>query len=150
MSYELARWRGSNNFHRLPRRRTFLGILHAFLPHERLLTWAEKNVDQSQQTSKYGKCTFDLEKFRAWLYSFRKDQKGRMKGEDLTVLEQTTQLTDTRSYSNGYPQNLFEKITSEIKVGFPTKKILPFVQYYKVTTPLHPPKNNFMSKWHLI
>ena len=109
MSYELARWRGSNKFHRLPRRRTFLGILHAFLPHERLLTWAEKNVDRSQQTSKSGKCTFDLEKFRAWLYSFRKDQKGRMKGEDLTVLEQTTQLTHTRSYSNGYPQNLFEK-----------------------------------------
>ena len=30
------------------------------------------------------------------------------------------------------------------------KKILPFVQSYKVTLPLHHPKNNFMSKWHLI
>ena len=30
------------------------------------------------------------------------------------------------------------------------KKILPFVQSYKVTPPLHHPKNNFMSKWHLI
>ena len=86
-----------------------------------------------------------------------------MKGEDLTVLEQTTQLTHKRSYSSGYPQNLFVKnykITSEIKFterksaflqnynGW--KKILPFVQYYKVTTPLHHPTNNFTSKWHLI
>ena len=52
-----------------------------------------KNVDQSQQTSRSGKCTLVLEKFRAWLYSSRKDQKGLMKGKDLTVLEQTTQLT---------------------------------------------------------
>ena len=38
----------------------------------------------------------------------------------------------------------YKKITSE------KKKILPFVQSYKVTPPLHHPKNNFMSKWHLI
>ena len=31
-----------------------------------------------------------------------------MKGEDLTVLEQTTQLTHKRYYS-GYPHNLIEK-----------------------------------------
>ena len=30
------------------------------------------------------------------------------------------------------------------------KQVLPFVQSYKVTLPLHHPKNNFMSKWHLI
>ena len=30
------------------------------------------------------------------------------------------------------------------------KKILPFVQSYKVTPPLHHPKNDFMSKWNLI
>ena len=30
------------------------------------------------------------------------------------------------------------------------KKILPFVQSYKVNPPLHHPKNNFMSKRHLI
>ena len=76
----------------------FLGVRHTFLPYERLLTWAEKNVDQSQQTSRSGKCTLDLQKFHAWLYSSRKDQKGLMKGEDLTVLEQTTQLTHTHSY----------------------------------------------------
>ena len=73
-------------------------VRHACLAHERLLTWAEKNVYQSQQTSRSGKCTLDLEKFRAWLYSSKKDQKGLMKGEDLTVLEQTTQLTHKRSY----------------------------------------------------
>ena len=30
------------------------------------------------------------------------------------------------------------------------KKILPFVQSYKVTAPLHHPNSNLMSKWHLI
>ena len=30
------------------------------------------------------------------------------------------------------------------------EKILPFVQSYKVTPPLHHPMKNFMSKWHLI
>ena len=45
-----------------------------------------------------GKFTLDLKKFRAWLYSSRKDQKGLVKGADLTVLEQTTQLTRKRSY----------------------------------------------------
>ena len=53
-----------------------------------------------------------------------------------------------------------EKITSEVKFAERKsallqnnnvwKKILPFVQSYKVTPPLHHPKNNFMSKWHLI
>ena len=81
-----------------PPTQIFLGVCHAFLPHERLLTWAEKNVDQSQQTSRSGKCSLVLEKFRAWLYGSRKDQKGRMKGENLTVLEQTTQLTHKHSY----------------------------------------------------
>ena len=81
-----------------PPTQMFLGVCHAFLPHERLLTWAEKNVDQSQQTSRSGKCSLVLEKFRAWLYGSRKDQKGRMKGENLTVLEQTTQLTHKHSY----------------------------------------------------
>ena len=33
-----------------------------------------------------------------WLDSCRKDQKGLMKGVDLKVLEQTTQLTHKRSY----------------------------------------------------
>ena len=53
-----------------------------------------------------------------------------------------------------------KKITSEVKFAERKsallqnnnvwKKILPFVQSYKVTPPLHHPKNNFMSKWHLI
>ena len=55
------------------------------------------NIDQSQQTSRSSKCTLDLEKFRAWLDS-KKDQKSLMKSEDLSVLEQTTQLTHKRSY----------------------------------------------------
>ena len=59
---------------------------------------SEKNVDQSQQTLRSGKCTLELEKFCACPYSSRKDQKGLMKGEDLTVLEQTTQLTHKCSY----------------------------------------------------
>ena len=118
-----------------------------------------KNLDQSQQTSRSGKCTLDLEEFRPWLlYSSRKDQKGPMKGEDLTVLEQTTQLTHKRSYSRLTIS--LKKITSEVKFAERKsallqnnnvwKKILPFVQSYKVTPLLHHPKNNFMSKWHLI
>ena len=62
-----------------------------------------KNVDESQQTSRSGKCTSDLEKFLAWLYNFRKDRQGLMKGEDLTVLE----LTSVRT--SGYTHNLIEK-----------------------------------------
>ena len=53
-----------------------------------------------------------------------------------------------------------KKITSEVKFAERKsallqnnnvwKKILPFVQSYKVTPLLHHPKNNCMSKWHLI
>ena len=55
--------------------------------------------------------------------------------------------------------SLKEKITSEVKFAEQKsallqnnvwKKILPFVPSYKVTPPLHHPKNNFKSKWHLI
>ena len=52
------------------------------------------------------------------------------------------------------------KITSEVKFAERKsallqndsmwKKIMPFVQSYKVTPLLHHPKNKFMSKWHLI
>ena len=63
--------------------------------------------------------------------------------------------------TSGYPQNLVEKkIPSEIKFAERKsallqnnnvwKKNLPFVQSYKVAPPLHHPKINFMSKWHLI
>ena len=77
---------------------TFFGVHHAFLTRLSLLIWAEKNVGQSQQTSRSGKCTLDLAKCRTWHISSRKDQKGLMKkGEDLTV-EQTTQLTHKRLY----------------------------------------------------
>ena len=56
-----------------------------------------KNLEQSHQSSRSGKCNLDFEKFRA-CFSSRKDQKGLMKGEDLTVLEQTSHLTQKRSY----------------------------------------------------
>ena len=61
-----------------------------------------KNIDQSQHTSRSGKCTLDLEKFRR---DFRKDQKDLMKGEDLTLLAQTTQLTNTPSYREKYTKS---------------------------------------------
>ena len=84
-----------------------------------------KNVDQSQQTSRSGKSTFDLEKFRAWLSS-SKDQKGLMKGEELTVLEQTTQLTHKRSCyrlpSQSHWKKLPRRLNLPMKVGFPTKQ----------------------------
>ena len=128
---------------------------HAFLPQERLLNSAEKNVDQSQQTSRSGKCTLYLEKFRSWLYSSRKDQKGLMKGEDLTVLEQITQLTHksswlpSRSHWKKLPRRL-NLLNGSLLYYKTIIKILPFVQSYKVTPPLHHLKNIFMSKWHLL
>ena len=41
-----------------------LARTQSFLPNERLLIRAGKNVDQSQQTSRSGKCTLDSECFR--------------------------------------------------------------------------------------
>ena len=80
-----------------------------------------------------------------------------MQGEDLTVLEQTTQLTHKRSYSRLTIS--LKKITSEVKFAerksallqnnYVWKIILSFVQSYKATPPLHHQKNNFTSK-HLI
>ena len=64
-----------------------------------------------------------------------------MKGEDLTVLEQTTQKTHsylTSDRTRGYPHLLIEKVTMEVKFAERKsallqnnkvwKKILPFVQ----------------------
>ena len=51
----------------------------------------EKNVDQSQHTSRSRKCSLDLKNFAR---DSRKDQKGLIKVEDLPLLE-TTQLTHT-------------------------------------------------------
>ena len=61
-----------------------------------------------------------------------------MKGEDLTVLEQTTHCYLTSNRTSGYPHLLIEKITSEVKFAERKsaflqnnkvwKKILPFVQ----------------------
>ena len=48
-------------------------------PARTLLFFYVINVNQSQHTSRSGKCTLDL-----------KDQKGLMKGEDFQLLEQTT------------------------------------------------------------
>ena len=76
-----------------------------------------------------------------------------MKGENLTVLSQAFILVATLTIS-------LKKITSEVKFAEwksallqnnnVWKKILPFVQSYKVTPLLHHPMNNFMSKLHRI
>ena len=118
-----------------------------------------KNVDQSQQTSRSGNCTLDLEKFHAWLYSSRKDQKGLIKRwrrysfrTNYSVNSQEFVLMATLRIS-------LKKITSEVKFAerksallqnnYEWKIILSFVQSYKATPPLHHQKNNFTSK-HLI
>ena len=81
-----------------------------------------------------------------------------MKGEDLTVSEQTNQLTHI-ARSRGYPHLLTEKITSEVKFTQRKSGLLQnnkvWKKYcllfsYKVTRPLHHPKNDFVSKWLLI
>ena len=93
----------------------FLRVRHAFLPHERLLTWEEKNVDQSQQTSRSEKCTLDPDKFRAWLYSSRKGQHGLMKGEDLTVLEKNYWVNSQAFLLVATLTISLKKITTEVK-----------------------------------
>ena len=78
-----------------------------------------------------------------------------MKGENLTVLEQNTQLTH-RLRSRGCPHNLIAKnylggFICWTEVGFTTKQLSVKKKFYllfsyKVAPPLHHPKNNFMSK----
>ena len=111
----------------------FLAVRHAFLPHERLLTWAEKNVDQSQQTSRSGKCTYwtlrnftlDLapEKMRKVSWKVKTLQPNYSVNSQALVLEATLTIS-------------LKKITSEVqfaerKSGILQnnvwKKILPFV-----------------------
>ena len=58
---------------------------------QNLVSNPKKNSDHSQHTSRSGKCTLDLENFLA------DSRKDLMKGEDLTLLEQTTQLMHTPS-----------------------------------------------------
>ena len=107
----------------------FLAVRHAFLPHEHLLTWAEKNVDQSQQT----KCTYwtlrnftlDLapEKMRKVSRKVKTLQSNYSVNSQAFVLEATLTIS-------------LKKITSEVqfaerKSGILKnnvwKKILPFV-----------------------
>ena len=95
----------------------------------------------------------------AWL-SYRKDQKGLMKGEeDLTVLEKTTQLTHKHLYYRLPSQSHWKKLPRWLNLlngswlKYKTvrcEKKFCLLFCYKVTPPLHHPKNNFMSKWHLI
>ena len=96
------------------------------VPAPLLLTWAKKNIDQSQQTSRCGKCTLDLDKFRAWLYSSRKGKEGLMKGDDLTMLEQTKRLTHKRSYQRLPWQSHWKirplRLICWTEVGFATKQ----------------------------
>ena len=94
-------------------------------------------------------------------------KKGFVKGEDLRLLrtnsskvmfEENITNFRTRLTSRGYPNNLVDKILSEVKFAerknaltqkqIAHKKILPFV------TQFHPPllclKNILVEKWHLL
>ena len=51
-----------------------------------------------------------------------------MKGEDLSVLEQTTQLSHKRSYQRLPSQSHWKKLSRRLIIGEVWKKILPFVQ----------------------
>ena len=83
-----------------------------------------------------------------------------MKGEDLTVLEKNYSVNSQAFVLVVTLIISLEKITSEVKFAERKsallqnnnvwKKILPFVQSYKVTPLLHHPKNNFTNKRHLI
>ena len=110
------KWRHAHLFKKdreYPPIQTFLGVRHAFLPHERLLSWAEKERKPITADFQIWEVHFGSWEISRLTLSSRKDQKGLMKGEDLTVLEQTTQLTHKRSYSRLTIS--LKKITSEVK-----------------------------------
>ena len=94
-------------------------------------------------------------------------QKGLIKGEALKLLRTNSSAKSfyeniynfkKRLRARGYPHNLIEKITSEVKFterksalqknNEVRKKILPFVTTYHPA--LQNLKNILMSKWHLI
>ena len=103
---------------------------------------------------------WEISRFTLSVYISRKDHKSFMKTEDLTVLEQTTQLTHKRLYLWLPSQSHWKKLSWGLnllngrRLYYKTitchKKILPFVQSYKITPPLHHLKNNFTNKWHQI
>ena len=117
-----------------------------------------KNVDQSQHTSRSGKCTLDLENFRARLSS-RIDQKDPERWRPYTfrtnysinshafVLE--TALTISLK-NLPYRFNFLNGSRLYYKTIKCEKKILPFVQLQRTTPPLPHPQNTSMSKWHLV
>ena len=143
-------------------RKTFLGARHAFLAHERLLTWEEKRtpITADFQIWEVHFGPWEISRFTLSVYISRKDHKSFMKTEDLTVLEQTTQLTHKRLYLWLPSQSHWKKLSWGLnllngrrlycKTITCQKKILPFVQSYKITPPLHHLKNNFTNKWHQI
>ena len=83
-----------------------------------------------------------------------------MKGEVLTLLEQTTQLTHTNLRTRDYPDKLSEKLPRRVKFSERRSallrnnklrnKILPFVQLQRTIPPLPHQNNTFKSKRHLI
>ena len=90
----------------------------------------------------------------------RKVQKGLMKGDVLTLLEQTTQLTHTNLRTRDYPDKLSEKLPRRVKFSERRSallrnnklrnKILPFVQLQRTIPPLPHQNNTFKSKRDLI
>ena len=112
-----------------------------------------KNVDQSQHTSRSGKCTLDLENFRARLSS-RIDQKDPERWRPYTfrtnysinshafVLE--TALTISLK-NLPYRFNFLKGSRLYYKTIKCEKKILPFVQLQRTTPPLPRPQNTSMS-----
>ena len=93
-------------------------------------------------------------------------RKGLVKGEAIGLLRTNSSAKSfneniynfkKRLRARGYPHNLIEKITSEVKFterksalqknNEVRKKILPFVTTYHPA--LQNPKNILMSKWHL-
>ena len=90
----------------------------------------------------------------------RKDQKGVMKGEDLTLFRTDYSVNSHAFVIEATLTILLKKITSQITFAERKsallqnnklrKKILPFVQLQCTIPPLPHQKNTFMSSWHLI
>ena len=83
-----------------------------------------------------------------------------MNGEDLIGLEQTTQTVNSQAFVLEATLTIsLKKITSQVEFAERKSDVLQnnkvwkkfcVLVSYKVTLSLHQPRNNFMSKWHLI
>ena len=98
---------------------------------------------------------------RLTLYFQKRSERSLERWRSYSFITNYSVNSQTFLVRSGYPHNLIKKklprrlnLLNGSRLYYKTitceKKILPFVQSYMVTPPMYHPKNNFMSKRHLI